>query len=480
MAGKYDDAEKAFKAAIDLEPKYNTAWQGIALARAYRGDWKGALEANETQNANAVDTYDSVEVVKDGAWLAFAAGDTADAITRMDVIEKDEEAKKTPAYALAAIARAQMLQLAGKSADAAKWLDTGRTRGEALPGFTKKIVSRDHAIGVLRNAALAGAASPDADKLLAGLDGDAKEDPGAASYAAWGPRPRGVGEDRREGRDHRAREVPAAAPPRVASISRPPRSARPAIPPAPMRPRSRSASCRSARRARCTSSRRSRPLRRLRRLRPPLRRSNRAPFGAARRVGSPRAHHRDRHPLRRRIPGSRPRGWVRRAARWARDPRGQLELDEPRRSEPEARGARRCDGPGRRARRHARHRLDTRPRQQRRRVRRGLHRRGRASVPRDRERDLSPPDRAADHALRSRRRGHRHRARELRRHGFRQHEQQLRHRRRLRSSSAPASGSTSPTRSSASSSRCRSAITTGRRSRTATSRSTTRTSTSIF
>ena len=186
QAGKFEDAEKAFKAAIDLEPKYNTAWQGIELSRAYRGDWKGALEANEGQNTGAVDTYDSVEVIKDGAWIAFASGDVADAMTRLDVIEADAEAKKTPAYAYAALARASMLQLAGKPADAVKWLETGKTRGDALPGFSKRLVSRDHAIGVLRNAALAAKPAADADALVAGLDQDAKDDPSAGSYAAWG------------------------------------------------------------------------------------------------------------------------------------------------------------------------------------------------------------------------------------------------------------------------------------------------------
>ena len=188
MAGKFDDAEKAFQAALALEAKYNTAWQGVALARAYRGDWKGAFEANESQNAGAVDTYDSVGVIKDGAWLALAADNLPDAIARLDVIEADAEAKNTPAFAFAALDRAAMLQLAGKSADAVKWLETGRARGEALPGFSKALVSRDRAIGVLRNAALAATASADAEKLLAGLDGDAKAsgDPTSQSYASWG------------------------------------------------------------------------------------------------------------------------------------------------------------------------------------------------------------------------------------------------------------------------------------------------------
>ena len=188
LAGKFDDAEKAFQAAIDLEPKYNIAWQGIELARAYRGDWKGAFTANDSQNAGAVDTYDSVNVITDGAWLALAAGNLPDAIARLDVIEKDPEAKKTPAYAFAALDRASILQLSDKFADAATWLETGRKRGDALPGPSKALASRAHAIGVLRNAAWTAKAAPDADALVTGLDqaATAGGDPTSQSYVAWG------------------------------------------------------------------------------------------------------------------------------------------------------------------------------------------------------------------------------------------------------------------------------------------------------
>ena len=188
MAGKFEDAEKAFQAALELEPKYNIAWQGVALARAYRGDWKGAYEANEKQNAGTVDTYDSVGVIIDGAWLVYAASELQPALARLDVVDADAEAKTTPAYAFAALARATLLQLEDKYADAAKWFETGRTRGEGLPGSTKRLVARDHAIGLLRNGALSGKAAADADKLLATLDQDAKAagDPTSKSYAAWG------------------------------------------------------------------------------------------------------------------------------------------------------------------------------------------------------------------------------------------------------------------------------------------------------
>ena len=188
MAGKFDDAEQAFQAALAIEPKFNIAWQGVSLARAYKTDWKGAITANDSQNEGAVDPFDSVDTIIDSAWLAFASSDLDDAIARFDVIEKNADAKQTPGYAFAALNRAFILQLAGKGADSVKWLETGRTRGDALAGFDKHRVMRDHAIGVLRNAALAGKPAPTTDKLIAGLDKHAKMsgDPESQAHASWG------------------------------------------------------------------------------------------------------------------------------------------------------------------------------------------------------------------------------------------------------------------------------------------------------
>ena len=186
MAGKFDDAEKAFKAALELEAKYNTAWQGVAFARAYRGDWKGAFEANESQNTNAIDAYDSVNIIEDGAWLALAANNLPDAIARMDVIEKDAEAKKTPAFAFAALVRATILFEGEKFADAAKWLDTAKQREEAVPAGGKPAFDRDLGILELRIAALTKKPAKDADAIVSMLADLAKSgDPNAVSDAAW-------------------------------------------------------------------------------------------------------------------------------------------------------------------------------------------------------------------------------------------------------------------------------------------------------
>ena len=50
-AGKHDEAEKEFAAAVAMEPKFVGSWQGVGLARAYRGDFKGAHEAFDKRRA---------------------------------------------------------------------------------------------------------------------------------------------------------------------------------------------------------------------------------------------------------------------------------------------------------------------------------------------------------------------------------------------------------------------------------------------
>jgi hypothetical protein len=83
--------------------------------------------------------------------------------------------------------RTAILIEAEKFADAAKWLDTARKRGDAIPPASKRAFSRDLAIAALRLAALTKKPPADADKLVATLDDEAKgKDPTTASYAAWG------------------------------------------------------------------------------------------------------------------------------------------------------------------------------------------------------------------------------------------------------------------------------------------------------
>lgn len=166
MAGKLEDSEKSFQAAIALEPKFAFAWQGVALARAYRGDFKGAAEAS-TQRIGASEPNDKVDAGIDSALFAAAGGKPADGVAMLDAIDKDPANAKVPATAFVAMDRGFLLQQAGKYADAAKAFADAVKRTETLPGLAKTQIARRQAIGLLRNAALAGKPTADADKLVA-------------------------------------------------------------------------------------------------------------------------------------------------------------------------------------------------------------------------------------------------------------------------------------------------------------------------
>jgi tetratricopeptide (TPR) repeat protein len=165
-AGKFDDAEKSFLEATKLDPSYPAAWAGVALARGYRGDYKGALEAYEQEKA-AKQPGVKFEAMLDSAWIQLAQDKLADAMTTLDALDKAPDAPKFPLYAFSALDRAHMLSLSGKYAEASKWYATALSRSEQLAGDARNGVMSGYRIGVLRNAALQKKAAPDAAKLVA-------------------------------------------------------------------------------------------------------------------------------------------------------------------------------------------------------------------------------------------------------------------------------------------------------------------------
>jgi tetratricopeptide (TPR) repeat protein len=184
-SGKFEEAEKEFAAAVTLEPKFTLAWQGVGLARAYRGDFKGAHEAFDKRKTTG-DANDKLEAMVDDAWLSLAEDKLPAALATLDAVEKDPAAKDDPVGSFAALDRAHMLELAGKYPDAAKAYASAVTRADKLAGGAKNNFMRGYRIGMLRLAAVSGKPSPDADKLLAAIDEDVKQVGSSqlASYAA--------------------------------------------------------------------------------------------------------------------------------------------------------------------------------------------------------------------------------------------------------------------------------------------------------
>lgn len=200
-AGKFEDSEKSFQKALDLDPKFAVALQGVALARAYRGDFKGAYEALDKEMQAAQTATTKYDAALDKAWLQFADNKLPDAMKTIDAIDKDEAAKKVPSYAFAAVDRGHMLVEAGKYPDASKAFAEALKRSDALPGDAKNNLMTGYRVGTLRAAARQGKASPDAAKLVADAEAHAKTAPddkmeqstlaymhGLAAWADKGPK----------------------------------------------------------------------------------------------------------------------------------------------------------------------------------------------------------------------------------------------------------------------------------------------------
>ena len=183
-ANKLEDSEKSFQQAVTMQPKFTVALQGVALTRAYRGDWKGAAVASNTRLTTSTVRDDKVDATIDLAWFAAASGKTADAYALLAGLDKDPENAQAPAYAAAALDRGKLLQFDGKYDDAAKAFAEGVKRTEKLPGLAKVNAERTNAIGLLRNAALAGKPAADADKLVAVTEQGATT-PLAKSFNSW-------------------------------------------------------------------------------------------------------------------------------------------------------------------------------------------------------------------------------------------------------------------------------------------------------
>jgi tetratricopeptide (TPR) repeat protein len=172
-SGKFEDSEKNFLKATELNPKFFLAWQGVAIARAYRGDYKGAYEAYD-KLATSDEPGQKYEANLERAWLQLTENKLPDALKSLDAIDKDPEAKKFPLYAFSAIERAQINGQSGKLADAKKALADALKRSESLAGDAKYNFMTGYRITALRIAMLEGKAAPDADKILADAETDGK------------------------------------------------------------------------------------------------------------------------------------------------------------------------------------------------------------------------------------------------------------------------------------------------------------------
>jgi tetratricopeptide (TPR) repeat protein len=130
-AGRFAESEAAFQQALAISPGFWTAWEGIAKARAMRGDWPGSYQAMDKARASATRSVDQVGLGFDRAWSLFAEGKKAEALKASEQVATDAQAKKLAAtHAFIALDEAARLNASGQSADALKQIATALDRGE--------------------------------------------------------------------------------------------------------------------------------------------------------------------------------------------------------------------------------------------------------------------------------------------------------------------------------------------------------------
>ena len=189
-AGRFADAEAAFQKALKISPAFTSAWNGIALARVYRGDLAGVEDALARGNKAAALPQVKFDFAIDQAWAKVAGGKLADGLAILTAAEKQAEALKLPSYAGAAIERGWLDIASEKYADALTEAATAQDRlakGGYAGGPTAALRRSSLLLETLSEAKLGKAA--DAEKTVAAMAEDAKNLPDGHVYhvrLAWG------------------------------------------------------------------------------------------------------------------------------------------------------------------------------------------------------------------------------------------------------------------------------------------------------
>jgi tetratricopeptide (TPR) repeat protein len=112
MAGKLEQSEKSFMRALEIEPSFTIAWEGVGMSRIYRNDFEGGIAALSKAKAAAKNPKEAHKAQKQIAWAQLAAGDLDAALATIDSIEGES----------GAMMRVEVLMAKDKLADAKKAL----------------------------------------------------------------------------------------------------------------------------------------------------------------------------------------------------------------------------------------------------------------------------------------------------------------------------------------------------------------------
>jgi tetratricopeptide (TPR) repeat protein len=188
-AGRFKDAEAAFRKALELSPQFWNAHEGIAYTKFYAGDWAGGRDALQQAKAAATRPGDKIGLDHEMAAAAVAQRNYAEALRIEDASAKTPMATAV-ALAAGAVQRAAILIEAGRAREALPLLASAVQQagsGQLPPAESRSLRRNALRTQVYAESRLGDAAA--AAKTSAMLDQDAQaaqNDPDAQSAMHYG------------------------------------------------------------------------------------------------------------------------------------------------------------------------------------------------------------------------------------------------------------------------------------------------------
>jgi tetratricopeptide (TPR) repeat protein len=116
-AGRLDEANTAFNKAVELAPDFWNAYEGLAFARIYSGDWVGGRKAFELAKMNAPTAVNKLTVSNEIAAAVAAQGRTSEALQILDAT-RQTPGVEAGVLALVPVRRAHVLIVGGQQKQA--------------------------------------------------------------------------------------------------------------------------------------------------------------------------------------------------------------------------------------------------------------------------------------------------------------------------------------------------------------------------
>ncbi len=83
-AGRFEESEAAFRKALELDPQFYTAWEGIAYTKFFRRDWAAGRDALTKAIMSDAPPVERIALYRLQATAALAAGSPKEAIGALD------------------------------------------------------------------------------------------------------------------------------------------------------------------------------------------------------------------------------------------------------------------------------------------------------------------------------------------------------------------------------------------------------------